>query len=127
MPTTVRPTTTPYQEPSAGIWDHPQAQQARCDRFCRKDNTERPHEALAQRMPAAMHRPATRPMPTNLPQPAYPGHYLGRRVRHAGTVRCRTRPLCMSDTLLQQDSALEETGDGLWSISCYACPTGPTR
>ncbi len=56
-------------------------------------------------------------MPTKLSAPAYPGHYLVRRVSNAGTFRFQTRQLFISDTLLQEDIALEETGDGIWSIS----------
>jgi hypothetical protein len=39
-----------------------------------------------------------------------------RRVSNAGTVRFKTRQLFISDTLLQEDIALEETADGIWSI-----------
>ena len=39
-------------------------------------------------------------------------------MSHAGTFRFQTRPRFISDTLLQEDSAVEETGDGRWSISC---------
>jgi putative transposase len=81
-----------------------------------RHNEERSHEALAFRTPAAVYRPSTRPMPTQLPAPAYPGHYLMRRVSNAGTVRFKTRQLFISDTLLQEDIALEETADGIWSI-----------
>ena len=56
-------------------------------------------------------------MPTKLPKPAYPGHYLVRRVSNAGTFRFQSRQLFISDTLLQEDIALEESGDGVWSIS----------
>jgi predicted ATPase len=42
-----------------------------------------------------------------------------RRVSHAGTCRVQTRQLFISETRLQEDSALAETGDGLWSISVY--------
>ena len=38
------------------------------------------------------------------------------RVSHAGPFRCHTRQRFISATLLQEDIALEETGDGLWSI-----------
>jgi putative transposase len=98
---------------------HQRAQQARFDRFCREYNTERPHEALDYRTPASLYRPSPRPMPTKLPTPAYPGHYLVRRVSNAGTFRFQTRQLFISDTLLQEDIALEETGDGIWSIYFY--------
>ena len=58
-------------------------------------------------------------MPTKLPTPAYPGYYLVRRVSNTGTFRFQTRQLFISDTLLQEDIALEETGDGIRSIYFY--------
>jgi hypothetical protein len=58
-------------------------------------------------------------MPAKLPTPAYPGHYQVRRVSSAGTFRFQKRQLFLSDTLLQEDIGLEETGDGIWSIYFY--------
>ena len=78
-----------------------------------------PHEALDYQTPASLYRPSSRPMPTKLPAPVYPGHYLVSRVSNAGTFRFQTRQLFISDTLLQEEIALEETGDGLWSIYFY--------
>jgi putative transposase len=98
---------------------HQGAQQARFDRFCREYNEERPHEALGYRTPATLYRPSRRPMPAKLPEPAYPGHYLVRRVSNAGTFRFQSRQLFISDTLLQEDIALEESADGIWSIYFY--------
>jgi putative transposase len=98
---------------------HQQAQQARFDRFCHEYNEERPHKALGYRRPASLYRPSLRPMPAKLPEPAYPGHYLVRRVSNAGTFRFQSRQLFISDTLLQEDIALEESGDGVWSIYFY--------
>jgi putative transposase len=92
------------------------AQQARFDRFCQEYNHERPHEALGQRPPAALYRPSPRRMPVKLAEPEYPGHYLVRRVSNAGTFRFKSRQLFLSDTLLQEQIALEETGDGVWSL-----------
>jgi hypothetical protein len=74
-------------------------------------------EALRQLLHAARYRPTPRPRPTQLPAPADPGHDLEGRVSHAGTFRCQTRQLCSSATLLQEESAVEETGDGIWSIA----------
>jgi putative transposase len=98
---------------------HQSAQQARFDRFCREYNEERPPEALDFRTPATVYRPSTRPMPARLPEPVYPGYYLVRRVSNAGTFRFQKRQLCISDMLLQEDIALEEIADGLWSIYFY--------
>jgi putative transposase len=95
------------------------AQQARFDRFCQEYNHERPHEALGQRPPAALYRPSPRRMPAKIAEPEYPGHYLVRRVSNAGTFRFKSRQLFLSDTLLQEQIALEETGDGIWSIYFY--------
>jgi hypothetical protein len=61
-------------------------------------------------------------MPAKLAEPAYPGHYLVRRVSNAGTFRFKSRQLFLSDTLLQERIALEETGDGMGSIYCYDVP-----
>jgi putative transposase len=95
------------------------AQQARFDRFCQEYNHERPHEALGQRPPAALYRPSPRRMPAKIAEPEYPGHYLVRRVSNAGTFRFKSHQLFLSDTLLQEQIALEETGDGIWSIYFY--------
>jgi putative transposase len=98
---------------------HQQAPQARVERCCREDHAERPHDALHSCTPASLDRPSARPLPATLPPPAYPGHSLVRRVSTAGTFRFQTRQLCIRDTLLQEDMALEETADGIGSISCY--------
>jgi putative transposase len=98
---------------------HQVAQQARFDRFCREYNDERPHEALNYSTPASLYRPSPRLLPAQLPAPTYPGHYVVRRVSNAGTFRFQSRQLFMSDTLLQEDIALEETADGIWSIYFY--------
>jgi hypothetical protein len=58
-------------------------------------------------------------MPAKLPTPTFPGHYLVRRVSNAGTFRFQTRQLFMSNTLLQEDIALEESADGIWSVYVY--------
>jgi hypothetical protein len=98
---------------------HQAAQQARVDRCCREYHPERPHEALGQRTPAALYHASPRQMPAKLAEPDDPGPCLVGRVRHAGTCRLKSRQLFLSDTLLQEWIALEETGDGLWSIYFY--------
>jgi putative transposase len=95
------------------------AQQARFDRFCQAYNHERPHEARRQRPPAARYRPSPRRMPATIAEPESPGPDGVRRVSHAGTCRVKSRQLCLRDTLLQEQIALAETGDGLGSISCW--------
>jgi hypothetical protein len=95
---------------------HQATQQARFDRFGQAYNDERPHAALGQRPPAALYHASPRRLPAKLAEPEYPGPCLVRRVSNAGTLRFKRRQLCLSDTLLQEGMALEETGDGMWSI-----------
>ena len=57
-------------------------------------------------------------MPAKLPALAHPGRDLVRRVSNAGTFRFQTRQLFISDALLQENIALEQAGDGIWSI-CF--------
>lgn len=68
---------------------HQAAPHARFDRFCREDNDERPHAALHDSTPAARSRPSPRSLPAKLPAPPSPGHYVVRRVSHAGTFASR--------------------------------------
>ena len=98
--------------------DHP-AQQARFDGWRAEFNTERPHEAIGQRTPASVYVPSARPWPAVLPAPEYAGHLLVRRVSKAGTFRFQCRQLFLSDTLMDEEVALEEVDDGVWSILFY--------
>jgi hypothetical protein len=66
-----------------------------------------------------LYGPSSLLMPAKLPAPTFPGHYLLRRVSKAGTFCFQTRQLFMSDTLLQEDIALEVAADGIWSIYFY--------
>ena len=97
---------------------HQAAPPARFDRCGREDNDARPHEALPSSAPAAPSRPAPRALPAALPAPTSPGPDVGRRVSHAGPFRFHTRQRFMRETRLQEDIAVEETADGLWSIDC---------
>lgn len=47
-------------------------------------NTERPHEALGQQVPASLYEASRRPYPAALLPLTYPGHYEVRRVRRNG-------------------------------------------
>ena len=56
------------------------AVQSACDRWREVYNFERPHEALAQDVPASRYRPSPRPMPDRLPAVAYDAHEIVRTV-----------------------------------------------
>ena len=82
-------------------------------------NTERPHEALSGETPASQYRPSSRGMPDQTPEPEYPAHWEVRRVSRCGTFRIKKRQLFLSQALNEEHIALEETGDGIWSLYFY--------
>jgi putative transposase len=92
------------------------AQQRRFIRFCAEYNHERPHEALAQTVPAAHYQPSSRPLPRRLPALEYPGHAEIRRVDQNGYVSWR-RPLFVSVALADEAIAFEEVDDGIWTVT----------
>jgi putative transposase len=92
------------------------AQQRRFTRFCAEYNDERPHEALAQEVPAAHYQPSVRSLPRRLPPLEYPGHAEIRRVDQNGMVSWR-RPLFVSVALRDQAVAFEEVDDGIWTVT----------
>ena len=92
------------------------AQQRRFTRFCAEYNYERPHEALAQAVPATRYRPSSRPLPRRLPPLGYPGYAEIRRVDQNGNVSWQGAPLFVSAALAREDIAFEEIDDGIWTV-----------
>ena len=92
------------------------AQQRRFDAFRRAYNTERPHEALAQRPPASCYTPSPRPYPARLAPLEYPGHWEVRRVSRNGGVRWHNRWVNVSHVLGEEYVGPEPVADGLWSL-----------
>lgn len=58
----------------------PASMQRALDRWREVYNFERPHEALAQEVPASRYRPSTRQMPERLAEAAYDAHEIVRTV-----------------------------------------------
>jgi putative transposase len=69
----------------------PRGQQQRTTRWVACYNQQRPHEALAQRVPAALYRKSRRRYRGRLPQLTYPRAWLKRRVTDHGYIRWRGR------------------------------------
>jgi transposase InsO family protein len=95
------------------------SQQERFDRFRARYNDQRPHEAIANEVPAARWRPSPRPYPERLAQPEYPSHMEVRTVYENGAFPLRQR-LCFLTTALRGELiGLESVGEGLWNIVFY--------
>ena len=95
------------------------AQQRRFDGFVDEFNQVRPHEALDDETPGSIWTPSPRPYPHGPLRPDYPGHCEIRRVSRAGTVRLFSTQVFLSHSLADDDIALEEVDDGLWTILFY--------
>lgn len=96
-----------------------QAQQARFDAWRAEFNEERPHEALGLQTPHSYYRSSSRRLPSQLPEPAYPGHFEVRWLSKDGNIRFKRRQFFVSTALAHEYVGLEETGDGIWSVYFY--------
>lgn len=94
-------------------------QQERFDGFRSEFDFERPHQALAMVTPGSIYEPSPRELPAHLAEPEYPGHCVIRPVRANGILHFRNRDLFLSQVLIGHRVALEEIGDGVWSIYFY--------
>ena len=95
------------------------SQQARFDRFRARYNEERPHEGIANEVPASRWRPSLRPYPERITTPDYPSHMEVSRVNTAGNFQLRGNPHFLTHALCGEYVGLESVGEGLWNIVFY--------
>jgi putative transposase len=95
---------------------HQRAQQRRFAAFRTEYNTERPHEALGGKAPAACYASSPRPYPAKLPALEYPGHFLVKPVTAAGNLRFKHKLLFIAHALAHHRIGFDEVADGVWSI-----------
>lgn len=89
-------------------------QQDRLDTFRHDYNDVRPHEGLEQRCPNAVYQPSTRPYPEHLPEPAYPSHFIVRRVSANGVAYWRGLRGYTGYLLANELIGLEQVQEGQW-------------
>jgi putative transposase len=94
-------------------------QQQKFDRFQRRFNDERPHDALDGALPSERWTASPRPYPERLPHPEYPGHLEVRTVSRAGTFRLKDTDVFLSTALRDQLIGLEPVDDGIWNVVYY--------
>jgi len=92
-------------------------QQNAFDDFRTEYNQLRPHESLGMRPPTELYTRSARPYPKKVPRVSYPGHWEIRRVSRSGEFAWRGKMLFVSATLGGLDLGLQETNDGIWSLS----------
>jgi transposase InsO family protein len=91
-------------------------QQARFDSFIDEFNQERPHEALAMKVPAEVYTPSPR-LYTGLPELTYPFHDRDILVTACGRICMHRKRINVSTVLAGQRLGIKEVDDGIWLVS----------
>ena len=91
-------------------------QQRRFDDFRAIYNEERPHEALDFATPASLYRAAEHVFPGPLREPDYPDDCAVRRVRSNGEIKWAGDLVFISEALVGEPVAIEETEQGEWLV-----------
>jgi transposase InsO family protein len=91
-------------------------QQGRFDAFVREFNHERPHEALAMKMPAEMYSGSLRTY-RGLPELTYPLHDRDVLVTACGRICMHRKRVNISTVLAGQRVGIKEVDEGIWIVS----------
>lgn len=92
------------------------AQQRCFTAFRHRFNTERPHEALNDDVPATWYQASPRPYPRRIPPMEYPGHFEVRRVRTSGEIKWANDFLYVSQALVGEPVGLEQISERHWKL-----------
>jgi len=87
-------------------------QQVRLDQWRRYFNTERPHEAMGQQVPAKYYEASERRYPARLREVHYPVGWLVRRVRSNGQIKWQGRLRFIGEAFVGQLLGLKEIESG---------------
>jgi len=91
-------------------------QQARFDRFVARYNDERPHQALAMKMPAEVYVESSRPY-RGLPELDYPFHDWTATVTYCGRICFKKRKVNLSQVFAGQAVGVKQVSERVWLVS----------
>lgn len=91
-------------------------QQMKFDAFVSEFNAERPHEALAMKVPAEVYVPSDRPY-QGLPDVEYPFHDRDIVVTACGRLCMHRKKINISSVMAGQRLGVKEVDDGIWLVS----------
>ena len=91
-------------------------QQARFDTFRDHYNQERPHQALAMKVPAEVYTASPRPY-RGLPEVAYPLHDWTATVTRCGRMCWKRRKISFSTVFAGQNVGVRQVSDRIWLVS----------
>ena len=86
------------------------------DAFVSEFNTERPHEALAMKVPVDLYTPSARRY-NGLPEIDYPFHDRDALVTNCGRICMHRKKINISTVLAGQKLGIKEVDDGIWLVS----------
>jgi putative transposase len=91
-------------------------QQGRFDAFVDEYNRERPHQALAMKVPADLYRPSARAY-HGLEELEYPFHDWSVVVTHCGRICFKGRKINLSHVFAGQQVGIKQVDDRIWLVS----------
>jgi putative transposase len=91
-------------------------QQARLDAFLTRYNQERPHQALAMKVPADVYAHSPRPY-RGLPEVDYPLHDWTATVTRCGRICWKHRKINVSTVFAGQNVGVRQVSDRIWLVS----------
>jgi putative transposase len=91
-------------------------QQARFDRWQRQFNDERPHQALAMKVPADLYAPSDRPY-RGVGELDYPLHDWASTVTHCGRICFRRRKVNLSQVFAGQLVGVRQVSERIWLVT----------
>jgi transposase InsO family protein len=91
-------------------------QQGKFDTFVQEFNNERPHEALAMRMPSEVYAASRKPY-AGLPELNYPLHDRDVVITACGRLCLHRKKINISTVLAGQRVGIKEVDDGIWIVS----------
>jgi putative transposase len=91
-------------------------QQVRFDAFLDRYNCERPHQALAMKVPSEVYTPSPRPY-RGLAEVDYPLHDWTATVTHCGRICWKRRKINLSLVFAGQNVGVRQVSDRIWLVS----------
>jgi putative transposase len=92
-------------------------QQARFDTFVRRFNQERPHQALAMKVPADLYRPSPRPYRGLVDELDYPLHDWSATITNCGRICYRGHKINVSHVFAGQRVGVREVSERIWLVT----------
>jgi len=91
-------------------------QQQAFDLFKKEFNTERPHEALEQKVPASIYIPSGRVFPKKVPEVEYESFMTVRQVRSNGCIKWKGEFVYVSEALAGEPVGLKQIDEDEWEM-----------